>query len=73
MEHQPRNFQEKLTSPTYLPFLLSNPKILKDFPTTFPTKVKPTKCSAKEKKQTRQQKGKNREGEKGKRKSRKFA
>ena len=34
---------------THPPFLLSNPKILKDFLKTFPTKMKP-KCPAKEKK-----------------------
>ena len=32
-----------------LPFLLSNLKIVKAFLRTFPTKMKPTKCSGKEK------------------------
>ena len=31
------------------PFLSSNPKILKAFLKTFPTKMKPTKCPAREK------------------------
>ena len=35
---------------TDLPFLSSEPKILKAFPNTFPTKMKPTKSPAKEKK-----------------------
>ena len=34
--------------PTY-PFLSSNPKILKAFLKTFPTKMTPTKCPAREK------------------------
>ena len=38
--------QWKSCSTTHLPFLSSNPDILK----TFPTKMKPTKCPAKEKK-----------------------
>ena len=40
----------KSCSITHLPFLSSNPKILKAFLKTFPTKMKPTKCPAKEKK-----------------------
>ena len=35
---------------TGLPFLSSEPKILKAFPKTFPTKMKPTKSPTKEKK-----------------------
>ena len=42
-------FPWKSCSTTHPPFLLSNPKILKDFLKTFPTKMKP-KCPAKEKK-----------------------
>ena len=34
----------------HLPFLSSNPKILKAFVKTFHTKVKPTKCAARGKK-----------------------
>ena len=52
----------------HLPFLSSNPKILKAFLKTFPTKMKPTKCPAREKKR-RQQKRKKRGGEKAKSKS----
>ena len=36
--------------PPSTPFLSSKPKILKAFLKTFPTKMKPTKCPAKEKK-----------------------
>ena len=35
---------------THLPFLSSNPKILKAFPKTFPTKMKPTKMPSRRKK-----------------------
>ena len=34
----------------HLPFLSPNPKILKAFPKTLPTKMKPSKCPAREKK-----------------------
>ena len=50
------------------PFLSPNPKILKAFLKTIPTKKKPTKCPAREKKM-RQEKRKNRGGEKAKIKS----
>ena len=40
----------KSFSTTHLPFLLSNPKILKAFQKTFRTKMKLTKCLAAEKK-----------------------
>ena len=40
----------KSCSITHLPFLSPNPKILKAFPKTLPTKTKPTKCPAREKK-----------------------
>ena len=40
----------KSCSTTHLPFLSSNPKIRKAFLKTFPTKKKPTKCPATEKK-----------------------
>ena len=51
---QPCNIELKISMKmlfhyTHLPFLLSNPKILKDFLKMFPTKMKP-KCPAKEKK-----------------------
>ena len=36
--------------PPTFPFLSSNPKILKAFLKAFPTKMKPTKCPAREKK-----------------------
>ena len=53
---------------TSLHFLSPNSKILKAFQKTFPTKMKPTKCSAKEKK-VRQEKRKKRGGQKAKSKS----
>ena len=40
----------KSCSITHLPFLSTNPKILKAFLKTLPTKMKPTKCPAREKK-----------------------
>ena len=40
----------KSCSTTHLPFLSSNSEILKAFLKTFPTKMKPTKCPAKKKK-----------------------
>ena len=43
-------FPWKFCSTTNLPFLSANPKILKAFLKTFPTKMKPTKCPAREKK-----------------------
>ena len=52
----------------HLPFLSPNPKILKAFPKTLPTKVKPTKCPAREKKM-RPEKRKKKGGEKAKSKS----
>ena len=61
-------FPWKSCSTTHLPFLSSNPKILKAFLKTFPTKMKPTKCPAREKKM-RQEKRKKKGGEKAKSKS----
>ena len=58
----------KSCSIAHLPFLSPNPKILKAFLKTFPTKMKPTKCPAKEKKM-RQEKRKKKGGEKAKSKS----
>ena len=58
----------KCCSTTHLPFLSSNPKILKAFLKTFPTKMKPTKCPAREKKM-RQEKRKKKGGEKAESKS----
>ena len=52
----------------HLPFLSPNPKILKAFLKTLPTKMKPTKCPAREKK-IRQEKRKKKWGEKAKSKS----
>ena len=43
-------FPWKSWSTTHLPFLSSNPKILKAFVKTFRTKVKPTKCAVRGKK-----------------------
>ena len=40
----------KSCSIAHLPFLLPNPEILKGFRKTIPTKMKPTKCPAREKK-----------------------
>ena len=40
----------KTCSTAHLPFLSPNPKILKAFLKTLPTKMKPTKCPAREKK-----------------------
>ena len=57
----------KSCSIAYLPFLSPNPKILKVFLKTLPTKM-PTKCPAREKKM-RQEKRKKRGGEKVKSKS----
>ena len=45
-----RKFSWKSSSTTHLPTLLSNPKILKALPKTFPYKMKPTKCPGTEKK-----------------------
>ena len=58
----------KSCSIAHLPFLSPNPKILKAFLKTLPTKTKPTKCPAREKKM-RQEKRKKRGGEKAKSKS----
>ena len=58
----------KSCSSAHLPFLLPYPKILKAFLKTIPTKMKPTKCPAREKKM-RQEKRKKRGGEKAKSKS----
>ena len=46
-------FPCKSCSITHLPFLLYNPKVVKAFLKTFPTKMKPTKCPAKEKQKKR--------------------
>ena len=67
----PENFHENLVplptySTTHLPFLSSNPKILKAFLKTFPTKMKPTKCPAKEKKMRQEKRKKKGRGEKAK-------
>ena len=61
-------FPWKSCSTTRLPFLSSNSKILKAFLKKFLTKMKPTKCPAKEKKR-KQEKRKKRGGEKAKSKS----
>ena len=55
----------KSCSITHLPFLPPNPKILKTFLKTIPTKMKPTKCPAREKKM-RQEKRKKKEERKRK-------
>ena len=60
----PWKFPWKSCSTTHQPFLSSNPKILRAFPKTFPTKMKPTKCTAREK--LRQEKHKKREERKRK-------
>ena len=69
-EKKPFNFDLKICMKilfhvTHLPFLSSNPKILKAFLKTFATKMKPTKCPAREKKM-RHEKQKKRRGEKEK-------
>ena len=64
----PRKFPRKSCSTTHLLFLSFNPKILKVFPKTFPTKMKPTKYPARREKM-REEKRKNRGGEKAKSKS----
>ena len=61
-------FPWKSCSTTQLPFLSSNPKILQAFLKTFATKIKPTKCPAREKKMWKE-KGQKRGGEKEKSKS----
>ena len=58
----------KILCITHLPFLSPNPKILKAFLKSLPTKMKPTKCPAREKKM-RQEKRKKKGGEKAKSKS----
>ena len=63
----PENFHENLAcSTTNLPFLSSNPKILKAFLKTFPTKMKPTKCPTKEKKNETRKTKNNGRGEEAK-------
>ena len=59
----------KSCSIAHLPFLSPNPKILKAFLKTLPTKTKPTKCPAREKKKMRQEKRKKRGGKKATSKS----
>ena len=51
-------FPWKSCSTTHLAFLSSNRKILKAFLKTFPTKMKPTKCPAREKKWGKKEKSK---------------
>ena len=63
-----RKFPWKSCFTTHPHFLSSNPKVLKAFPKTLPTKMKPTKCPAKGK-NIRQEKRKKRGGKKAKRKS----
>ena len=46
----------KSCATTHLPFLSSNPNILKAFLKTFATKMKPTKCPAREKKRGKKSK-----------------
>ena len=58
-------FPWKSCSTCHLPFLSSNPKILKAFLKIFPTNMNPTKCQAREKKM-RQENGKKRGGGKTK-------
>ena len=60
----------KSCSTTHLPFLSPNPKVLKAFLKSFPTKIKPTKCPAKEKKWGKKSE---KRGEERKWKSRNFA
>ena len=55
----------KSCSIAHLPFLSPNPNVLKAFLKTLPTKMKPTKCPAREKK-IRQEKRKKKGGEKAK-------
>ena len=64
----PNNFHKKSCFTNHLPFLLSVRKILRAFPNTFPTKMKPTKCPAR-KTIIRQENQKKRRGKKAKRKS----
>ena len=59
----------KSCSITHLPFLSTNPKILKAFLKTLPTKIKPTKCPARKKTKIRQEKPKKKRGEKAESKS----
>ena len=56
----------KSCSIAHLPFLSLNPKILKAFLKTLPTKMKPTKCPAREKKQSGKKSEKRREERKRK-------
>ena len=59
---------QALGSAVFFSFSPSNPKILKAFLKTLPTKMKPTKCPAREKKM-RQEKRKKKGGEKARSKS----
>ena len=61
-----QKFPWKSCFTTHLPFLSSNTKILKAFPKTFPTKMKPTKCPAREKNQGRKVKEQGRKNSKEK-------
>ena len=61
-----RKFPQKSCFTTHLPFLSPNPKILKAFPKTFPTKMKLTKCPAKAKNEARKAEEEERRGEKRK-------
>ena len=70
-----RKIAKKSCSTTYLPFISFNPKILKPFLKTFPTKMKPTNTNAskrrlKKKKKKEARKAKKEGGEKGKSKRR---
>ena len=67
-----RKFPQKSCFTTHLPFLSPNPKILKAFPKTFPTKMKLTKINAQQKQKMRQEKRKKRRGEERKEKVAKF-
>ena len=60
-----RKIAWKSFSTAHLPFLSSNAKILKAFLKTFPTKMKPTKCPAREKNMRQKSK---KGGEEGKQK-----
>ena len=62
-------FPWKSCSTTHLPFLSSNPKILKAFRKTFPPKMKSTKCPAKGKKKRKNKWIKKRGGKKARKKS----
>ena len=61
-----RKLPKKIFSTTPLPFLSSNPKILKPFLKTFPTKMKPSNVNAQQKEKKEKEKERKNEARKAK-------